>query len=282
MHASHLLRELVKEKVTIWLFNMWRMCGIYVHLFFFFPFPEGIRIHQWAYFWVPQLTLVNCNPLTQATLMQGWNPKTLMNPDIIKSETKKKIFEKLRTLQAYWSLPKHIIPVLHCQNDISGRTCSITRNNLSFDLFNNVVEVRCYLWELWVRSCDIYPMWRFRSYLRQRNPHVTSSKPQLVHNHVESIVLDWFPMPLEMFAHLLNILLQPRILLTPDAFQDTLHQWNIPRFNNDREALPVQNVSKREVIVVGQDHGYAAVVQGVADPGVVDFVAFDVETELAP
>lgn len=34
--------------------------------------------------------------------------------------------------------------------------------------------------------------------------------------------------------------------------------------------------------MVGQDHGDAAVVQGIADPGVVDFVAFDVEAELAP
>ena len=111
---------------------------------------------------------------------------------------------------------------------------------------------------------------------------MASSKPQLIHNHIKSVKLHRFHMPLKMPPHLHHIPLQPQILLKPQLPQNPLERGNIRCDHNHREALPIEYVREWEVIVVGQDHGDATIVDRIPYPGRVHFVSLRVEAKFAP
>jgi hypothetical protein len=117
--------------------------------------------------------------------------------------------------------------------------------------------------------------------LLQRISHSVSSNPQLIHHHVECIKLHCRRMPLEMLPDLQNILMHSCILCRCDLFQGFLQQWYVEMRNHNCEFAPVENVSKWQIIVVGNHHWYTSVEHCISQPRRVHLVSFDVQTELA-
>ncbi|GLT74512.1 hypothetical protein SLA2020_463030, partial [Shorea laevis] len=66
-----------------------------------------------------------------------------------------------------------------------------------------------------------------------------------------------------------------------NPLKDFLQHRDVDVVNHNGQALPFQDVGERKVVVIGEDHRNAAVVERISDSGSVDLEALNVDAEFA-
>lgn len=110
---------------------------------------------------------------------------------------------------------------------------------------------------------------------------VQSPKPNRVQNHVKQIKSLRLFIHNKMPLHLLHIPLQLQILSLRNPHQDLLNLWNLLHRHHDRELVPVQHITKRRHIAIGDQDRHTLRVDGLHHPRACHLVAARAEAELA-
>lgn len=104
-----------------------------------------------------------------------------------------------------------------------------------------------------------------------------SSQPELVRSHVECVITPRHSRPPEVLPNHTQVAIEVEVRLLWHRCYDVFQLRNVVLVEYDRELGPIQNISKREIIVVRYENRYTAVVDSIHNSGCVHLVPFDVE-----
>lgn len=111
--------------------------------------------------------------------------------------------------------------------------------------------------------------------------NIESPKPNGMKNHMENIEPPGRRIELKMSSHLYHSPMHSYMLPWRYTHQYVLQVWNIFGRNLYRKWFPIQNITKRWHIVLGDKHRNTACVYGLNNPRARHFIPARAETKLA-